>query len=91
MKTSTKDRIKGSFNEVRGTIKEGVGKFTDDRHLQAQGKAEQKEAKLQQRMGEAKENVAKLQGQLKEVNKAEAPKKTANLRSRIFKAITVIF
>ena len=51
MKTSTKDRIKGSFNEVRGTIKEGVGKFTDDRHLQAQGKAEQKEAKLQQRIG----------------------------------------
>jgi uncharacterized protein YjbJ (UPF0337 family) len=26
MKTSTKDKIKGSFHEVKGTIKEEVGK-----------------------------------------------------------------
>ena len=37
MKTSTKDRIKGSFHEVKGTIKEQVGKATNDRTLKAEG------------------------------------------------------
>ena len=40
MKTSTKDRIKGSFHEVKGTIREQVGKATNDRTLKAEGKAE---------------------------------------------------
>jgi uncharacterized protein YjbJ (UPF0337 family) len=31
MKTSTRDKIKGSFHEVKGTIKEQVGKVTNDR------------------------------------------------------------
>ena len=41
MKTSTKDRIKGSFHEVKGTIKEEVGKVTNDRNLKAEGKGGQ--------------------------------------------------
>ena len=47
MKTSTKDRIKGSFHEVKGTIKEQVGKVTNDRDLKAQGKAEKKVGQVQ--------------------------------------------
>ena len=46
MKTSTKDRIKGSFHEVKGTIKEQVGKVTNDRDLKAEGKAEKKVGKF---------------------------------------------
>ena len=38
MKTSAKDQIKGSFHEVKGTIKEEVGKATSDRNLRAEGK-----------------------------------------------------
>ena len=33
MKPSMKDKIKGSFHEVKGTIKEEVGKVTNDRNL----------------------------------------------------------
>lgn len=46
MKTSTKDRIKGSFHEVKGTIKEEVGKVTNDRNLKAEGKAEKRRARF---------------------------------------------
>jgi uncharacterized protein YjbJ (UPF0337 family) len=65
MKTSTKDRIKGSFHEVKGTIREQVGKATNDRTLKAEGKAEKNVGKVQQRIGQAKETVAKLKGKLK--------------------------
>src|ERR1019366_6037232 len=52
MKTSTKDKIKGSFHEVQGAIKE---------------EAEKKSGKVQQRIGRAKEAVAKLKGKLTEL------------------------
>jgi uncharacterized protein YjbJ (UPF0337 family) len=42
MKISTKDKIEGSFHEIKGTIKEEVGKVTNDRNLKAEGKAEKK-------------------------------------------------
>ena len=38
MKTSTKDKLKGSFHEVKGTIKEEVGKATNDPHVESRGK-----------------------------------------------------
>ena len=40
MKTSTEDKIKGSCHEVVGTIKEEVGKVTNNCCLEAKGKAE---------------------------------------------------
>jgi len=70
MKTSTKDKIKGSFHELKGSIKKGVGKITDDRKLKAEGTAETKAGKLQQRMGRAKDSVARLKGQLADLKKA---------------------
>jgi len=70
MKTSTKDNLKGSFHEVKGTIKEEVGKVIGNRDLKAEGKAEKKTGKVQQRIGHAKEAVANLKGQLAELKKA---------------------
>jgi uncharacterized protein YjbJ (UPF0337 family) len=67
MKTSTKDKIKGSFHEVAGTIKEGVGKVANDRNLTDEGKAEKKEGKVQQKIGHAKEAVADLKDKLAEL------------------------
>jgi uncharacterized protein YjbJ (UPF0337 family) len=67
MKSSTKDKIKGSFHKVKGTIKEEVGKVTNDRNLKAEGKAEKKGGKVQQRIGNAKETVAKLKDKLTEL------------------------
>jgi uncharacterized protein YjbJ (UPF0337 family) len=70
MKTSTKDQITGNFHELKGAIKKGVGKITNDRNLKAEGTAETKAGKVQQRMGRAKETVAKLKGQLSDLKKA---------------------
>jgi len=74
MKTSAKDKITRSFHEAKGTIKEQIGKATDDRKLKAEGKAEGKAeknvGKVQQRIGQAKETVAKLKGKLKEIKTA---------------------
>ena len=64
MKTSTKDKLKGSFHEVKGTIKEQVGKATNDRSLKAEGTAEKNAGKVQQRIGDAKESVSKLKRKL---------------------------
>jgi uncharacterized protein YjbJ (UPF0337 family) len=50
---------------MKGTIKEQVGKATNDRKLKAEGKAEKNVGKVQQRIGQAKETVAKLKGKLK--------------------------
>ncbi len=69
MKTSTKDKLEGSFHEVKGTIKEGVGQFTKDRDLAIEGKAEKKAGKIQQKIGQARNSVTKLRGQLRELKK----------------------
>jgi uncharacterized protein YjbJ (UPF0337 family) len=69
MKTSTKDKFKGNFHEVKGTIKEEIGKVTKDHNLKAEGKAEKKAGKVQQRIGHAKEGIAKLKGRLAELKK----------------------
>ena len=67
MKTSTKDKIRGSFQEVSGTIKQEVGKVTNNCNLKAVGKAEKKAGKVQQRIGHAKDTIANLKGQLAEL------------------------
>ncbi len=69
MKTSTQDRMEGGFHEVKGTIKEQVGQFTNDRDLKSEGKAEKKAGKVQQRIASAKEAVKKLRGRLAELKK----------------------
>ena len=69
MKTSTKDKIKGSFHEVTGTIKEEIGKVTNDSNLKGEGKAEKKAERVQQKMGDAKEKVTDLKGQLADLKK----------------------
>src|SRR5208282_2633993 len=69
MKTGTKDKLKGSFHELKGTIKEGLGKATSNPNLNAEGKAEKKAGKVQQRIGDAKEVVANLRGKLADLKK----------------------
>ncbi len=46
MRPSMKDKIKGSFHEVKGTIKEEVGKVTNDRNLKAGGKPKRRRARF---------------------------------------------
>ncbi len=69
MNTRTKDKIEGSFHEMKRTIREEIGKASNVRDLRIEGKAEKKGGKVQQRMGDAKEAVAKLKGQRAELKK----------------------
>jgi uncharacterized protein YjbJ (UPF0337 family) len=64
MKASTKDNLNGNFHEVKGTVKEEIGKLAGDRDLRAEGKAEKNAGKVQQRIGRAKETIAKLKQKL---------------------------
>ena len=50
-----KDRIVGSAKQVKGAIKEAVGKVTGDAKLQLDGKAEQAAGKTQNIVGSIKD------------------------------------
>ncbi len=52
-----KDRTEGPLKEAGGKIKEEVGDLTDNRDMEAEGKADQVEGKVQGKWGEAKDDV----------------------------------
>jgi uncharacterized protein YjbJ (UPF0337 family) len=49
MKSSMKDKVKGTFHEAKGKVKEVAGKITDNPKLEAKGKAEKLAGKAQER------------------------------------------
>ena len=51
------DRIEGAAKNIGGKIKEGVGKMTGDTKLQAEGKADQVEGKVQNAVGGLKDSL----------------------------------
>lgn len=50
-----KDRIDGAAKQVKGSIKEAVGKVTGDSKTQAEGVAEKAAGKVQSSVGGAKD------------------------------------
>ena len=50
-----KDRIAGAAKEIKGSIKEAVGKAVGDTKLQSDGKADKIEGKIQNAFGGLKE------------------------------------
>jgi uncharacterized protein YjbJ (UPF0337 family) len=52
-----KDRIKGTAEQVKGSIKEAVGKITGNDKLEVEGKADKLAGKAQAKVGEAKDAV----------------------------------
>lgn len=59
MKSSTNDKVKGKFHEVKGAIKEAAGKMTGKPELEAEGSAENLAGKVQTKVGEIKKVVGK--------------------------------
>jgi uncharacterized protein YjbJ (UPF0337 family) len=55
MKSSTKDKIKGEKDKIKGDIKEGLGKLTGNRELEEEGKDDQLKGKAKKKLGEIKE------------------------------------
>lgn len=54
MKSSTKDKAEGMFHEVKGKVKEVVGKLSDDPNLEAEGAGEKIAGKVQEKVGQIK-------------------------------------
>lgn len=55
MKTSTTDRIRGKFHELKGKAKEKAGEVIGDRHLESEGKSENLAGKIQKKVGQVKD------------------------------------
>ena len=52
-----RDRIAGAAKQAKGAVKEAAGKLTGDVKLNAEGKADKAEGKLQNAIGGAKDAV----------------------------------
>jgi uncharacterized protein YjbJ (UPF0337 family) len=52
-----KDRIEGTGKQIKGSIKDAAGKLTGDSKLQAEGKADKVEGKVQNTVGGMKDKV----------------------------------
>jgi len=52
-----KDRIAGSAKEIKGSVKEAIGKATGDAKLRSDGQADKVEGKVQNAIGSVKDVV----------------------------------
>ena len=52
-----KDRIKGSAQQAKGTVKEMAGKATGDAKLESEGKADKVAGKVQNAVGGLKDTL----------------------------------
>ena len=52
-----KDRVEGAAHQVKGAVKEAVGKLTGDAKTQAEGVTEKAAGKVQNAVGGAKDTV----------------------------------
>lgn len=50
-----KDRIEGAGKELKGRMKDSAGSATNDQQMQAEGKFDKAEGKVQQNVGKAKD------------------------------------
>jgi len=56
------DRIKGTAKEIKGGLKEVVGKVTNDPQTELEGKVEKTVGKIQRKLGEAKDEECDVLG-----------------------------
>jgi len=59
MKSSSQDKVEGTFHEAKGKLKEMAGKITDNPKLQASGVGERIAGKVQGKLGEVKKVLGK--------------------------------
>jgi uncharacterized protein YjbJ (UPF0337 family) len=52
-----RDRVEGMAKQVKGSVKEAIGKVTGDGKTEAEGKAEKAAGKVQNTVGGAKDGV----------------------------------
>lgn len=54
---SMMDKAKGLANEAVGNIKQGIGRATNDKEMEADGFAQERKGEIQQTVGDAKDAV----------------------------------
>jgi uncharacterized protein YjbJ (UPF0337 family) len=59
MNQSTKDRVQGKANEVKGAVKEKFGRATNNPDLEADGKGEKVAGKVQKKVGDVEKVLEK--------------------------------
>jgi uncharacterized protein YjbJ (UPF0337 family) len=59
MKQSTKDKAKGKFHEVKGKVKEKVGRAMNNPDLEAEGQVEKIAGKFQKKIGQVEKVLGK--------------------------------
>jgi len=59
MKSSTRDNAEGTMHQVKGKVKETVGRVIKDRDLEAEGIVENIDGKAQEKIGEIKKVAGK--------------------------------
>jgi uncharacterized protein YjbJ (UPF0337 family) len=59
MKSSMNDKVKGTFHEAKGKVREMAGKLSDNPELEAKGKAEKIAGKVQEKVGQIKKVLGK--------------------------------
>jgi uncharacterized protein YjbJ (UPF0337 family) len=59
MKSSTKDKVEGTFHEVKGKVKEMAGEISDNPKLEAEGTDEKVAGKVQEKIGQVKKVLGK--------------------------------
>jgi uncharacterized protein YjbJ (UPF0337 family) len=52
MKPSTKDKVESALHEVKGKVKETVGRTVNNPNLEDEGKAENLSGKVQKKVGQ---------------------------------------
>ena len=52
-----KNRIEGTTKQIKGSVKEAIGKLTGDRKTEAEGAAEKTGGKAQRKVGEVADKV----------------------------------
>ena len=59
MKSSSKNKIEGKIHQVKGSIKETVGRVLNNRELETEGWLENKKGKVKEKIGQLKKMVKK--------------------------------
>jgi uncharacterized protein YjbJ (UPF0337 family) len=52
MKQSTRDKAEGKFHELKGKVKEKVGRATNNPNMEAEGQGEQIGGRLKKKIGQ---------------------------------------
>lgn len=57
MKPSTKNKARGMLHEVKGKVKEKVGRATNNPDLEVEGQVEQIRGKVQKKIGQVEKDL----------------------------------